>query len=246
MLNALRIKKVRKFLGMVQYYHDLWPKCSEMLAPLMELTKGGPKKYFPIKWTTACTKSFQQINSLISKETIFAYPGFSKTFMIHIDALNVQLGAVIMQEVKLLAFYSQKLSKAQINDTMTEKEPQIIVETLKEFRNIILRHEIEVFTSHKKLTYEMIEGVYQRIQNWKILIQEFGVTLLYIKVETNAVSDAFSQIPMVHHAHKLADTTLEEDTCELLCLDSLFISDNTDCFYLYIKNISFMLDTHIM
>ena len=47
---------------------------------------------------------------------------------------------------------------------------------------------------------------------------------------------------MVHHAPKLVDTTLEEDTCyklvdttleedtyELMCLDSLFISDNTDC-----------------
>jgi len=28
------VKELRHFLGMVQYYRDLWAKCSEMLAPL--------------------------------------------------------------------------------------------------------------------------------------------------------------------------------------------------------------------
>ena len=51
---------------------------------------------------------------------------------------------------------------------------------------------------------------------------------------------------MAHHTHKLANTTLEEDTCELLCLYSLFISDNTECFYLDIEEISFPLAPHIM
>ena len=51
---------------------------------------------------------------------------------------------------------------------------------------------------------------------------------------------------MVHHAHKLADTTLEEDTCELLCLDLLFIWDNTDCLYFDIKEISFLLAPQIL
>ena len=51
---------------------------------------------------------------------------------------------------------------------------------------------------------------------------------------------------MVYHAHKLADTTLEEDTCELLCLDLLFISDNTDCFSLDTEGVSFLLDPQIL
>ena len=51
--------------------------------------------------------------------------------MIHTDALDVQLGAVIIQEGKPLGFYSQKSSKAQFNYTMKEKEILIIVETIK-------------------------------------------------------------------------------------------------------------------
>ena len=61
-----------------------------------------------------------------------------------------------MQEGKPLGFYSWKLSKAQINYTMTEKGLLGIVKTLKEFENILLRHKIEVFTDHNNLTYETI------------------------------------------------------------------------------------------
>ena len=39
---------------------------------------------------------------------------------------------------------------------------------------------------------------------------------------------------------------MEEDTCELLCLDSLFIYDNTDCFSLDIEDISFPLAPQIV
>ena len=66
---------------------------------------------------------------------------------------------------------------------MKEKELLRIVETLKEFRNILLGHEIKVFMDPKKHTYEMIDSASQRAQLWKILIQEFGVTFIYIKGE---------------------------------------------------------------
>ena len=63
------------------------------------------------------------------------------------------------------------------------------------------------------------------------------MTLLYIKVEDNVVSDDFIRITMGYHARKVADMTLEEYTCELLCVDSLLIYDNIDCLYLDIEEI---------
>ena len=68
----------------------------------------------------------------------------------------MQLGSVIMKEVKPLDFYSHKISKAQINYTMTKKELLSIVETIKKFRNILLGNEMEVFTDHKNHFYETI------------------------------------------------------------------------------------------
>ena len=53
---------------------------------------------------------------------------------------------------------------------MTEKELQIIVETIKEFQNVLLEHKIEVFVNHENLTYEAIEITSQRAKLWKSLI----------------------------------------------------------------------------
>ena len=72
------------------------------------------------------------------------------------------------------------------------------------------------------------------------------MTLLYIKGEDILVANNFIRLPMVHHTHKLADTTLEEDTFEILCLYLLLISDNTACFSLNIKDISFPLALQIV
>ena len=57
---------------------------------------------------------------------------------------------------KPIAFYSRKMNSAQQNYTTTEKELPSIVETLKEFRNIIFEHQIAVYTDHKNITYKIL------------------------------------------------------------------------------------------
>ena len=75
-------------------------------------------------------------------------------FEIHTDASDFQLGAVISQNKKPIAFYSCMLNLAQTRYTTTEKELLAIVKTLKEFRNILLRQKIKVYTDHKNLMYK--------------------------------------------------------------------------------------------
>ena len=80
---------------------------------------------------------------------MLAYPNFDDKLVIHTDASHSQLGAVITQKGKPIAFYSRKLNDAQTRYTTTEKELLAIVETLKEFRNILLGQKIKVYTDHK-------------------------------------------------------------------------------------------------
>ena len=51
---------------------------------------------------------------------MLSHPDFNKPFEIHTDASKYQLGAVIAQDNKPIAFYSRKLNKAQLNYTTTE------------------------------------------------------------------------------------------------------------------------------
>ena len=61
---------------------------------------------------------------------LLSYPDFTKTFGIHTNASDLQLGGVISQN-KPIAFYSKKFNPAQIQYTTTEKELLDIVKKIK-------------------------------------------------------------------------------------------------------------------
>ena len=103
---------------------------SHILAPLTALVS----KDVPFKWTKECQDSFKEMRSIIGKETMLTFPGYNKKFHIYTNASNYQLGVVIVQEGKPLAFYSRKMNSAQKRYTTGEQELLSIVETLKEFK----------------------------------------------------------------------------------------------------------------
>ena len=128
----------------------------------------------------------------MAREAILAFPDFSKEFHIWTDASDYQLGAVICQDEKPIAFYSRKLSSAQKRYTTGEQELLSIVETLKEFKNILLGQKLIVHTDHKNLLYDKMSS--DRIIRWRLLIEEYAPTFLHVKGEHNVVADALSRI----------------------------------------------------
>ena len=85
----------------------------------------------------------------MSKDTLLTYPDFTQAFEIYTDASDTQLGAMITQNGKPIAYYSRKLTDAQTRYTTTERELLAIVETLKEYRNILLGQKLIIHTDHK-------------------------------------------------------------------------------------------------
>ena len=116
-------------MGVVNYYQDMWVERSHVLVPLVALTS-KTKKW---EWTDKHQKAFDLAKRIIAKRTVLAYPDFSKPFVIHTDASHYQLGAVISQDGKPIAFYSRKLNDVQTQYATTEQELLSIVKTLKEY-----------------------------------------------------------------------------------------------------------------
>jgi len=122
---------------------------------------------------------------VLAKEMLLAYPNFNKPFQIHTDASHYQLGAVVSQEGKPIAFYRRKLNPAQTQCTTTERELLCIVETLKEYRNILLGQQIKVFTDYKNLVYKHFNT--EQVMRWRLLLEEFGPKLTHVKGANNIV-----------------------------------------------------------
>jgi hypothetical protein len=95
-------------------------------------------------------KAFVNIKNIICIEVMLTFPDFSKPFHIYTDASDKQLGAAITQEEKHIAFYSRKLKSVQQIYTTGEQKNLSIVETLREFRNILLGYNIILHSDHKK------------------------------------------------------------------------------------------------
>jgi hypothetical protein len=91
-----------------------------MLAPLTDLvgkwgktktTKKNKTKKKPWRWDPIHQKAFDNVKAAITKEVVLAYPDFLKPFEVYTDASSTQVGAMIAQDNRPIAFFSRKLSK---------------------------------------------------------------------------------------------------------------------------------------
>ena len=101
-------KELRSFIGIVNYHRDMWLRRSHALAPLASLTSKKTKW----SWGPQQTAAFNMAKKVIAREVMLSYPDFYKPFVMHTDASHCQLGAVISQDEKPIAFYSRKLNPA--------------------------------------------------------------------------------------------------------------------------------------
>ncbi|CAM4666736.1 unnamed protein product [Lepidochelys kempii] len=89
-------KQVQAFIGMAGYYRRFVPHFSAIATPITELCKKGkPDK---VVWTEQCQEVLCALTEALVRGPVPANPDFDKPFMVFIDASDMGLGAVLMQE----------------------------------------------------------------------------------------------------------------------------------------------------
>jgi len=184
-------REVRRFVGMVNFYRDLYPKRAETLAPLTALC-GQNKKFY---WAAEHETAFNKIKEQMAQETMLTYPQFDQPFVVYTDASKKQIGGIVTQNRKPLGFFSRKLTETQRCYPVTEQELLAITETLKYYKHMLYGHAIVVKTDHKNLTHHVSTHASDRVLRQRLLLEEYGVDLQYIEGEKNVVADALSRLP---------------------------------------------------
>ncbi len=79
------VKQLRHFLGMVQYYLDLWARWSKIFTPFTSLvgecgqtkvTKAKETNKIPWHWDKVHQRAFNHVKANIAKEVVLAYPDY--------------------------------------------------------------------------------------------------------------------------------------------------------------------------
>jgi hypothetical protein len=123
-----------------------------------------------------------------------AYLDYSNVFEINTDASSKQLVAVITQDNRPIAFLRWRLSNIHCKYSIKEIDLLAIVKTLKEFKGMPWGQNIKVFTDHANLMRDALGLTLDQVYQWRLLLEEYGPKIVYIKGIHNTVAYAVLQL----------------------------------------------------
>ena len=97
------VTEVCSFLGLVGYYRRFVKGFSMTAAPLTRLLQNNVK----FEWSEKCQSSFEKLKAFLTEASVLTQPTYDKEYMIFSDASLNELGCVLMQEGKVVAYASR-------------------------------------------------------------------------------------------------------------------------------------------
>lgn len=208
--NSLR--KLREFLGMINFYRKFIPNCAEILQPLTNLLKGpkSERKNAVISSSPETLLAFEAAKAALCDSTCLQFPEPSAKISLSVDASSTCVGAVLQQltaekQWKPLAYFSKALTPTEQRYSTFSRELLAIYLAIKHFRYMVEARELTIFTDHKPITsaiFTKSEKHSPREARHLDYILQFTSDIQHVKGTENSVADALSR---VHYISKEID-----------------------------------------
>ncbi|KAK3517148.1 hypothetical protein QTP86_003930, partial [Hemibagrus guttatus] len=193
------VRELQRFLGFANFYRRFIRNYSSVAGPLTSLLRGKPKK---LSWTDQARTAFLQLKDRFTTAPILRHPDPELPFVVEVDASCSGIGAVLSQrrgepgKLHPCAFHSRKLTAAERNYDVSNRELLAIKAALEEWRHWLegAHHPFQVLTDHRNLEYlRGAKRLNPRQARWALFFTRFVFTVTYRPGSKNGKADALSR-----------------------------------------------------
>ena len=210
---------VRKMLGLLSYYWRSIPSFAQRAQPLYKLltadTANSTKVFktnngqlhsnTAIQWTARHQDALANIINLLTNPPVLAYPDPEKPYILHTDASQEGLGAVLYQrqgkELRVIAYASRSLSPTEKKYNLHSGKLEFlalkwaVTEQFKDY--LYYAPSFSVFTDNNPLTYVMSTAKLNATGiRWVGELAEYNFTIHYRPGKSNGDADGLSRMPL--------------------------------------------------
>ncbi len=191
------IKALQRFLGMVNFYRRFLPSIARTLQPLTDLLRGNPKV---LVWSPAASAAFKASKRALIAAVPLVHPAPQAVLSLAVDASDTHVGGVLQQQTvrgwQPLAFFSAKLSIAEVKYSTFDRELLAAFSAIRHFRFLLEGRQFRLLTDHKPLVSAMVRVSppwSARQQRHLAYISEFTTDIRHTPGTENVVADALSR-----------------------------------------------------
>ena len=150
-----KVKDMRRFLGMINYYHRFLPHAASVLQPLHRACGDRPGNR-TLQWSTDLESAFTAAKQRLAAATMLSHPKRSASLALCKDASDTGIGASLEQwqhgAWRPLAFYSRHLRDPETHYSAFNKELLAAYLAVRHFSTVIEGHECTLYTVNSSLT----------------------------------------------------------------------------------------------
>ena len=189
-----KIKNVRAFLGLCNYYWRFIKNYSVLAGPLLQL----PKKNAVFHWHSAQHESFLDLKERLMTAPILAYADFSIPFTLYTDAsgdsIRFNLTPVQHDKERAIVYGGRNFSDTEKKYSVTEQGTFSVIVAIQKCRTYLLGNHFTVVVDHQALKWlRSLCYPTDRLARWALMLQGYDFTIQYRPGKDHGNADALSR-----------------------------------------------------